>query len=185
MILYFTVASFTYHFAFDKKYLKHPKFLANQIRREIFFSMNSIPIMACFTTPLLIAQVRGHSKLYIDPHQHGWWYLIFQFPLFLITTDFSVYWIHRAFHLPMLYMRFHKPHHQWILTTPFASHAIHPVDGYVQVFSTLNFVHRSLFPFTYFLSYYLCKSTTMCFYSYLSIFGLLWFMTEDIQRLIP
>lgn len=131
--MYFTMASLSYCFVFNKAYLNHPKFLANQIRREIAFSMYSIPIMAFYTAPWLVADVRGYSKLYIDPYQHGWWYMIFQFPLFLIVTDFSIYWIHRAFHHPVLYKRFHKPHHQWIVSTPFASHAVHPLDGYVQV----------------------------------------------------
>lgn len=29
---------------------------------------------------------------------------------------------------------FHKPHHIWKIPTPFASHAFHPVDGFLQGF---------------------------------------------------
>ncbi|MEQ2165692.1 hypothetical protein GOODEAATRI_019754 [Goodea atripinnis] len=30
------------------------------------------------------------------------------------------------------YVMFHKPHHIWKIPTPFASHAFHPVDGFLQ-----------------------------------------------------
>ena len=33
---------------------------------------------------------------------------------FLMVTDYSIYWIHRMVHLPLLYKHLHKPHHKWI-----------------------------------------------------------------------
>lgn len=77
---------------------------------------------------------------------------------FLLFTDYCIYWVHRWLHIPILYKTFHKPHHKWIsecsdlkesarsvsadsslsfffipqVPTPFASHAFHPVDGYLQ-----------------------------------------------------
>ena len=47
-------------------------------------------------------------------------------------TDFGIYWIHRWEHNPMWYKWLHKPHHKWIVPTPFASYAFHPLDGYFQ-----------------------------------------------------
>jgi lathosterol oxidase len=52
--------------------------------------------------------------------------------LFLVFTDFGIYWIHRYEHHPSVYKWLHKPHHKWIVPTPFASHAFHPLDGYLQ-----------------------------------------------------
>jgi lathosterol oxidase len=43
-----------------------------------------------------------------------------------------VYFVHRLEHHPALYKHIHKPHHKWIIPTPFASHAFHPLDGYAQ-----------------------------------------------------
>ena len=81
VILYFVFASLSYYFVFDKTYLSHPKFLANQIRKEITLTMYSLPQMAVFTAPWFLAEVRGYSRLYLDHEKYGWWYIIFQFPL--------------------------------------------------------------------------------------------------------
>ena len=69
---------------------------------------------------------------------------------YLLFTDFCIYWVHRWLHLPVFYKYIHKPHHKWIsmflyiyplyyaqqvmllVPTPFASHAFHPLDGYLQ-----------------------------------------------------
>lgn len=131
-VIYFTFASFSYVFIFDKDTFKHPKFLKNQIRQEIAQSMVSMPVMAIFTAPLFYAEVKGYSKLYMDTEKQGLWYLIAQFPLFLMFTDCGIYWIHRGLHHPAIYKRLHKPHHKWIMPTPYASHAFHPFDGFAQ-----------------------------------------------------
>lgn len=69
---------------------------------------------------------------------------------YLLFTDYCIYWVHRWLHLPVFYKFIHKPHHKWIsrflfiyplysaqqvtllVPTPFASHAFHPLDGYMQ-----------------------------------------------------
>jgi lathosterol oxidase len=94
--------------------------------------MVSMPVMAIFTAPLFYAEVKGYSKLYMDTEKHGLLYLIAQFPLFLMFTDCRIYWIHRGLHHPAIYKRLHKPHHKWIMPTPYASHAFHPFDGFAQ-----------------------------------------------------
>jgi lathosterol oxidase len=131
-VIYFAFASFSYVFIFDKDTFKHPKFLKNQIRQEIKQSMASMPVMAIFTAPLFYAEVKGYSLLYMDVEKYGWWYIVFQFPLFLMFTDCGIYWIHRGLHHPSIYRHLHKPHHKWIMPTPYASHAFHPLDGYAQ-----------------------------------------------------
>jgi lathosterol oxidase len=130
-------ASLSYFLIFDKTYLSHPKFLANQIRKEMSLTMWALPQMAVFTAPWFLAEVRGYSLLYLDVQDYGWWYMIFQFPLFLVFTDCLIYWIHRGLHHPLVYKTLHKPHHRWIVPTPFASHAFHPLDGYAQVLPLL------------------------------------------------
>jgi len=51
---------------------------------------------------------------------------------FLFFTDYCIYWIHRLEHHPLVYKHVHKPHHKWVIPTPFAAYAFHPVDGYLQ-----------------------------------------------------
>jgi lathosterol oxidase len=132
LLVYFIFATGSYVFVFDKDTFKHPKFLKNQIRQEIRQTMISLPIMAVFTTPFFLGEVRNFSKLYADVETHGTWYLLLQLPMFLMFTDFWIYLIHRGLHLKCIYKTIHKPHHKWIMPTPFASHAFHPIDGFSQ-----------------------------------------------------
>ncbi|KAK9380795.1 uncharacterized protein V2V93DRAFT_369597 [Kockiozyma suomiensis] len=130
--LYFFFASLSFFFIFDKRSMEHPKFLKNQIRLEIHQALTAMPLMSLLTVPWFLAEIHGYGKLYWDPLEYGKKYLYLQYPLFIAFTDFGIYPIHRGLHHPLLYKRLHKPHHKWIVPTPFASHAFHPVDGYLQ-----------------------------------------------------
>ncbi|PIA92048.1 C-5 sterol desaturase [Cercospora beticola] len=166
MVIYFTCASLSYIFVFDKTTFQHPKYLKNQMRMEIRQTVESIPIMAIFTVPFFVAEVRGYSFIYDSAANPafthpllnllGGWYNYLQFPLFLMFTDFCIYWIHRGLHHPRIYKTLHKPHHKWIMPTPFASHAFHPLDGYSQsvpyhlfpfIFPLQKFAYIALFTF--------------------------------------
>lgn len=106
--------------------------------------MASMPIMSLFTSPMFLLEVRGYSKLYDQTADGpGLWYSFFQFPFFLIFTDFWIYLIHRGLHHPRVYKNLHKPHHKWIMPTPYASHAFHPLDGFAQSFP------YHIFPFVF------------------------------------
>lgn len=124
--------------------MKHPKFLKNQVWLEIKQANYAMPFMAIPTALIFVAEVRGHAKLYDTPDQGpGRWYDVIQFPFFIAFTDFFIYWIHRGLHHPLIYKRLHKPHHKWIMPTPFSSHAFHPIDGFAQSFP------YHLFPFIF------------------------------------
>lgn len=131
--IYFIVSSLSYVFVFDKTTFKHPKFLKNQIRMEITQAVSAMPWIAVLTTPFFLAEVRGYSKLYDAlsdaPHPY---YNYLQFPFFLLFTDCFIYFIHRGLHHPLIYKTLHKPHHKWIMPTPYAAVAFHPVDGWLQ-----------------------------------------------------
>ncbi len=126
-ILYFTI--------FDHDLKKHPKYIPNQVSLEIKYALWSVPFMTFPTALMFLGEVRGYSQLYdnIDDHSLGGWFLAITVVTFLMFTDFGIYWIHRALHHPLLY-GFHKPHHKWLVCTPFASHAFHPFDGFMQSF---------------------------------------------------
>ena len=133
LVIYFAFAGLSYALVFDKNTFKHPKYLKNQMALEIKQGATSIPVMAVFTAPLFWLEVQGHSRIYDTTAEGpGMWYNYLQFPLFIMFTDFWIYWIHRGLHHPLVYKTLHKPHHKWIMPTPFASHAFHPVDGFAQ-----------------------------------------------------
>lgn len=133
LLVYFLVATLSYIFVWDKSTFNHPKFLRNQIPLEIKQAMAAMPPMALLTAPFFVLEVRGYAKLYDTVAEEPFpYYSILQFPLFICFTDFFIYWIHRGLHHPRVYRTLHKPHHKWIMPSPFASHAFHPLDGWSQ-----------------------------------------------------
>ncbi|KAL2754669.1 hypothetical protein ACRALDRAFT_2043597 [Sodiomyces alcalophilus JCM 7366] len=144
-LTYFVFASLSFLFIFDKATLKHPRFIKNQIWLEIKQAVFAMPAMALLTAPLFLLDVRGFGKLYDTTEEGpGRWYDFAQIPLFICFTDFSIYWIHRGLHHPLVYKHLHKPHHKWIMPTPYASHAFHPLDGFAQ--SLPYHIYPMLFP---------------------------------------
>lgn len=159
-LLYALTAAVSYIFFYNHKLMNHPKFMKNQIPMEIAQALKALPIMAALTVPWFLAEIRGYSLLYAYPSDFGGWgYIVFTFPFFIMFTDALIYLGHRWLHWPRVYKYLHKPHHKWIVPTPFASHAFHPVDGYVQsvpyhlfpfLFPLNKFVYLSLFAFVNF-----------------------------------
>ncbi|KAF7355449.1 Fatty acid hydroxylase [Mycena sanguinolenta] len=148
--LYFIFAYMSYRFIFNHEMRRHPRFLKNQEMLEIACSLRAFPGMTVLTLPWFLAEARGHSRLYDGVDTYGYLYLFLSAPLFLLFTDYCIYWVHRILHVPAIYKVLHKPHHKWIIPTPFASHAFHPVDGYLQsvpyhLFIFLFPLHRWLY----------------------------------------
>ncbi|XP_024287762.1 lathosterol oxidase isoform X2 [Oncorhynchus tshawytscha] len=133
-VLYLGLGWLSYHFIFDHNLMKHPQFLKNQVRREIKYAMTSLPIISIPTVALFFFEVRGYSKLYdhVEESTMGWPFVLLSMISFLLFTDGCIYWIHRFLHHKSIYKHFHKPHHVWKIPTPFASHAFHPLDGFLQ-----------------------------------------------------
>jgi lathosterol oxidase len=136
-LLYIISASLSYVFIFDRRLLQHPLILENQIRREIKVATCSIPFMAVPTVFIFLLEIRGYSKLYwYDRSEQTWSNFILEIGcsvvLFLLFTDCLIYWIHRGLHHKSAYKYLHKTHHLWKVPTPYASHAFHPIDGFLQ-----------------------------------------------------
>ena len=167
LVLYFLLSSLSYIFIFDHATFTHPKYLKNQVKLEIRQTMISMPLMAIFTAPFFLLEVRGYGKLYDAPSDAPFaLYNFLQFPLFIGFTDLCIYWIHRGLHHPMIYKTLHKPHHKWIMPTPYASHAFHPIDGFAQslpyhifplIFPLQKFAYVALFAFINFWTIFIRK----------------------------
>jgi len=155
-VMYFALSTLSFYTTFDRSLMNDKKFLKNQVAKEIAVTCKSIPLMSIPTIALFIAEIRGFSRLYNNIEDYGWAYLIASVGLFLFFTDMMIYFIHRGLHHPRIYRYFHKTHHRWIIPTPFASHAFHPVDGFLQscpyhmsafLFPLNKFVYIGLFIF--------------------------------------
>ncbi|AET37725.1 C-5 sterol desaturase Ecym_1501 [Eremothecium cymbalariae DBVPG len=133
-LLYLGVATFSYVFIFDKSVFNHPRYLKNQMAMELKQALSAIPHMALLTIPWFLLELHGFSHLYmgIDYANYGLHYLVLECFTFILFTDFGVYLLHRWLHWPSVYKLLHKKHHKWLVCTPYASHAFHPVDGYIQ-----------------------------------------------------
>lgn len=99
-----------YYLHFDRELKKQPKFRPNQIRSEIKASLTALLVFNVLTVPIFVAQVRGCAKIY--PFGTGsTWYEVAQYPLFALFSDTCMYWLHRAFHHPVLFKMSHYQHH--------------------------------------------------------------------------
>ncbi|ORY50012.1 lathosterol oxidase-like protein [Rhizoclosmatium globosum] len=127
---YLLGATLNFYFLFDRETLKHPKMLPNQVAREIYLSLESLPWTATVTVPWFYFELVGYSKLYDTIET--WWEVPLQIVTFFLFTDCLVYWIHRGFHHPSVYGWLHKPHHLWKVCTPYSALAFHWLDGYGQ-----------------------------------------------------
>lgn len=151
IFMYLSFALFSYVFLFDKRIMEHPQFLKGQVKLEISYACKCIPFMGLLTVPVVLAEVRGYSKLYMGIEGiKGWAFIAFTIIAFLMFTDCTIYWIHRFLHHRLVYKYIHKGHHKWKVPTPFASHAFHPVDGWLQalpyhVYAFLFPLHKILF----------------------------------------
>ncbi|XP_069752198.1 lathosterol oxidase [Narcine bancroftii] len=144
--IYFCFGTLSYYFIFDHALKNHPQYLPNQVQREIKYAMQSLPWISIPTVGLFFAEIRGYSKLYdnIEDSPYGWFGVVLSMISFLFFTDMCIYWIHRILHHRLIYKHLHKPHHIWKIPTPFASHAFHPVDGFLQ--SIPYHIYPFLFP---------------------------------------
>lgn len=131
-LVYFIVASLSFHYLFDKRYMNHPKFLPNQIQLEIQCAIEAIVPMSILTVPFFMLEINGYSLLYSNISDYGWPYFFASLLLFIVFTDFGIYLVHRGLHHKIFYGPIHKLHHKWLVPTPFASHAFHYLDGYSQ-----------------------------------------------------
>ncbi|XP_071946673.1 lathosterol oxidase-like [Antedon mediterranea] len=133
-ISYLLVAVPSYFLIFDHDMMKHPHFKKNQLRQEIFQSSYAMPIMFIMSTPMYYLEISGKTRLrdnYDDTYL-GYFNMVPELIGMIIVVDFLSYTIHRVMHHKFFYKYLHKEHHKWKVATPFATHAFHPVDGFLQ-----------------------------------------------------
>jgi len=133
-VIYLVLATLNYCLTYDQKLMEHPQFHKNQVRKEMTQALLSMPIMSAISIPIVLLEVRGYSRLYGEFENSfiGWLKEIGSAISLIMFTDMGVYWVHRLLHYKWVYKYIHKSHHKWKVPTPFASHAMHPVDGVAQ-----------------------------------------------------
>ncbi|EGX88587.1 ABC transporter, putative [Cordyceps militaris CM01] len=143
-----------YQLNFDVASARDHKFKPGQIRGEISQSLLAILFMSFLTAPIVLAQAHGYSKIY-PFGKAPMWYEGLQMILFVGFNDTCVYWLHRLFHVPVLFRWIHKKHHQYVDTacteihsanvnryitpTPFSAFAFDPLEAMIMSLPIYSF----------------------------------------------
>ncbi|XWW94329.1 hypothetical protein V2A60_002272 [Cordyceps javanica] len=127
-----------YQLSFDVSSARDPRFKPGQIRGEISKSLLAILVMSLLTSPIVIAQAAGYSRIY-PFGEASIWYEAAQIVLFVGFNDTCVYWLHRLFHTPVLFRLMHKKHHQYMTPTPFSAFAFDPLEAMIMSLPIYSF----------------------------------------------
>lgn len=103
------------------------------IIREIGYSFLSLAIVALVGTGLDLARKNGHSKIYVNLHEHSLGYFLLSVLAFIIIHDTYFYWTHRLMHWKAIFKYVHRIHHLSTNPTPWAAFSFHPIEALVQV----------------------------------------------------
>jgi lathosterol oxidase len=99
------------------------------VGEEIRLSLLSSWIYALPAALAYAAWRHGWTKVYLDPGQYGWAWLIVSGLIYLAVQDTYYYWLHRAMHLPALFRLTHAAHHRSRQPSPFASFAFSAAEA--------------------------------------------------------
>lgn len=105
---------------------------AEDIRREIFYSLLSVLIFGVVGLCTILAGRMGWNQLYWKIGDHSWVWFGASVVLTIFIHDTYFYWTHRWMHHPKLYRKMHLVHHQSKNPTPWASFAFGPWEAVVQ-----------------------------------------------------
>ncbi len=137
VVIYHVVAGF-YHYKYYVRRAGNPETWKIQPKRFIKPAMHRNSIMVGTANLVLGGLVTGilvyaienglPTQLYFDVNEMGWAYTLISPIIYFVVVDASAYYVHRLFHQRWLFRRFHRYHHKFVATTPYAAVAIHPVE---------------------------------------------------------
>ncbi len=100
--------------------------------KEIFWSTVSSVLFGFVGMLVFVAHQEGCTVIYLDWNAYPLWYLPLSFLGVLAVHETYYYWLHRAMHLPFLYKRIHKTHHDSTSTSVWTSFSFHPLEALLQ-----------------------------------------------------
>jgi len=104
----------------------------SQIKKEIAWSFVSSIVFALLSALCYQAYLLGYTKIYLRVSGQPLWYFIVSPFLFLLAYETYYYWVHRLMHIPSIFKRVHKVHHESIHPTVFTSFSFHPWEALLQ-----------------------------------------------------
>ncbi|MEM8502022.1 MAG: sterol desaturase family protein [Cyanobacteria bacterium P01_D01_bin.1] len=102
------------------------------VRHDVVLSLWSSAIFAICASAMTTAYTSGYTRLYTEPTQYGWVYLVFSLCLVLILQDTYFYFTHRLAHHPRCYRWMHQGHHRSNNPTPLTAFSFDPAEALIQ-----------------------------------------------------
>jgi sterol desaturase/sphingolipid hydroxylase (fatty acid hydroxylase superfamily) len=103
-----------------------------QMIKEIGWSALTSLIFAVSAVVMLILWERGLTRVYLDPLEQPLWWLPVGLLTYMFIHETYYYWLHRWMHIPAVYKKIHKVHHDSVKTSSFTSFSFHPVESLLQ-----------------------------------------------------
>lgn len=136
---YFLVAGLFYLYFyvwFPQKWknrkINQKNYKKGQFKSEMKWSLISCLIFSLAGMLTLILWQKGYTKVYTENDLYGYWYLPASLAIFMLLQETYYYWIHRWMHIPGVFRRIHKVHHDSLVSSPFTAFSFHPVEGLLQ-----------------------------------------------------
>lgn len=139
VLRYFLAAGFFHYYyniknkeKFLPRKLSRRPYKKKQLKREIKWSLISSVIFA-FTGALLFFLYRnGFTNIYTELSLNDLWYFPLSLILVLLIHETYYYWIHRWMHIPSIYKRVHKVHHDSLAPSPWTAFSFHPWEALLE-----------------------------------------------------
>jgi sterol desaturase/sphingolipid hydroxylase (fatty acid hydroxylase superfamily) len=100
--------------------------------REIIWSGITSLIFSIAGVCMLILWQKGYTRLYVNINDYPLWYLPLSLFIYMFIHETYYYWLHRWMHLPAVFRRIHKVHHDSIQTSSWTSFSFHPYESLLQ-----------------------------------------------------
>lgn len=140
VFLRYTILSGLYHqiffgwfrTKFKQRILISKNYPARQIIKEVVWSAITSLIFSLSGVCMLILWQKGYTRLYVNLNEYPLWYLLVSLALYMLIHETYYYWLHRWMHLPKIFRRIHKVHHDSIQTSSWTSFSFHPYESILQ-----------------------------------------------------
>ena len=99
------------------------------LRRELAYSALTVLVFGGVNAVIFGFGWDAYMRIYFHFRDLPAWWFWLSIPAMLVLHDTFFYWMHRAMHLPWLFGRVHRVHHQSIYPTAFAAYSFHPWEA--------------------------------------------------------
>lgn len=117
---------------FQQRIIHEPVLGKRQAWLEVYRSAITSVIFAVLGSVLVILWQQGYTQIYTRWEVYPVWYHPLSLAAALLLHETYYYWLHRWMHLPKVYRKIHKWHHDSIETSSLTSFSFHPIESVLQ-----------------------------------------------------